>query len=52
MGYAAGIAAPQTNVIDERSLIVATRQIFDNYKIFAKDYLAGKPTVSQVIALK
>ena len=52
MGYAAGIAAPQTNVIDERALIVATRQIFDNYKIFAKDYLAGKPTVSQVIALK
>ncbi len=52
MGYAAGIAAPQTNVIDEHSLTVATRQIFDNYKIFAKDYLAGKPTVSQVIALK
>jgi hypothetical protein len=52
MGYAAGIAAPQTNIIDERALRVATRQIFDNYKIFAKDYLAGKPTVSQVIALK
>jgi Domain of unknown function (DUF4136) len=52
MGYAAGIAAPQTNIIDERALRVATRQIFDNYKIFAKDYLAGKLTVSQVLALK
>ncbi|MEA5140757.1 DUF4136 domain-containing protein [Arcicella rigui] len=52
MGYAAGLATPQTNVIDERALRIATRQIFDNYKIFAKDYLAGKPTVSQVLALK
>ncbi len=52
MGYAAGLATPQTNVIDERALRIATRQIFDNYKIFAKDYLAGKPTVSQVLAFK
>ncbi len=52
MGYAAGIAAPETHIIDEKALRVATRQIFDNYRIFAKDYIAGKPVVSQTIALK
>ena len=53
MGYAAGIAAPETHKIDEKALRVATRQIFDNYKIFAKDYIAGKTVVtSQVLASK
>ena len=53
MGYAAGIAAPETQKIDEKALRVATRQIFDNYKIFAKDYIAGKTVVtSQVLASK
>jgi hypothetical protein len=53
MGYAAGIAAPETHKIDEKALRVATRQIFDNYKIFAKDYIAGKKIVNtQVLASK
>lgn len=52
MGYAAGIAAPETHNIDEKALRVATRQIFDNYRIFAKDYIAGKPVSAQTIALK
>ena len=38
----AGIAAPETHSIDEKALRIATRQIFDNYRIFAKDYIAGK----------
>ncbi len=53
MGYAAGIAQPETSKIDEKALRVATRQIFDNYKIFAKDYIAGKTMVTtQVLASK
>ncbi|MEA5427041.1 DUF4136 domain-containing protein [Arcicella lustrica] len=52
MGYAAGIAAPETHNIDEKALRIATRQIFDNYRIFAKDYIAGKPVSAQTIALK
>jgi hypothetical protein len=52
MGYAAGIAAPETHIIDEKALRVATRQIFDNYRIFAKDYIAGKPVSTQVLAVK
>ncbi len=40
MGYAAGLAQLPTNKIDEKILRVATRRIFDNYKIFAKNYLA------------
>jgi hypothetical protein len=52
MGYAAGIAQQPTNIIDEKALRTATRQIFDNYRIFAKNYLAGKPTSSMVIASK
>ncbi|MCU0468726.1 MAG: DUF4136 domain-containing protein [Arcicella sp.] len=52
MGYAAGIAQPETKKIDERALRIATRQIFDNYKIFAKDYIAGKVVSTQVLAVK
>lgn len=53
MGYAAGIAHHETHKIDEKALRIATREIFDNYKIFAKDYIAGKKMVStQVLASK
>jgi hypothetical protein len=50
MGYAAGIAEEKTNDIDEKSLRSATRQIFDNYKIFAKNYLTNQPVTAMVLA--
>jgi hypothetical protein len=43
MGYAAGLSDPQTLNIDENSVRVATRQIFDQYKIFAKGYIPQEP---------
>ncbi len=52
MGYAAGIAKPPYNIIDEKTLRTATRQIFDNYRIFAKNYINSQPTVSMVVVDK